>query len=82
MSFLARGTESNHAHDKVLGGHKWELFTDTTCDDGRVDDEAGDNVVKDSEKNVGCEEGMGDINAADGAAREGGLVARERATVV
>lgn len=69
MSFLARGAKSDHAHDKVLGGHEGELFADTARDNGRVDNETGNNVVEDAKENIGCEEGMRDIDAADGAGR-------------
>lgn len=69
MGVLARGTESDHAHDEVLSGHEGELFANATRDDSGVDDETGDNVVEDAEEDVSCEEGVGDIDAADGARR-------------
>lgn len=69
MSFLARSAKSDHAHNKVFGGHEGELFADTTRDNGRVDNETGNDVVEDAKENIGCEKGVRDINAADGAKR-------------
>lgn len=74
MSVLARGTESDHTHYKVLGSHEGKLFTDATRNDGRVDNEAGYNVVEYAEENISCEEGVRDIDAADGA---GGVSCQE-----